>query len=69
LAKAVWPEARGGVSDEMIDVNISRLRRKLKDNARNPRYIQTVTGQGFILHKAAYANANGAARGGYDDRT
>ncbi len=69
LAKAVWPEARGGVSDEMIDVNISRLRRKLKDSARNPRYIQTVTGQGFILHKAACVNANGIAGGGHYDRT
>jgi len=64
LAKLVWPEAKGSVSDEMIDVNISRLRRKLKDSARNPRYIQTVIGQGFILHKAACVNASGAARGG-----
>ncbi len=62
LAKIVWPEAKGNVSDEMIDVNISRLRRKLKDSARNPRYIQTVIGQGFILHKAACVNTNGAIR-------
>ena len=69
LAKAVWPEARGSISDEMIDVNISRLRRKLKDSARNPRYIQTVIGQGFILHKAACVSANSAAREGHYDRT
>ncbi|MEM8834140.1 MAG: response regulator transcription factor [Pseudomonadota bacterium] len=32
-----------------IDVQITRLRRKLEDNSDNPRYLQTVRGKGYIL--------------------
>ena len=34
-------------SANQLDVYIGRVRRKLGDNPRNPRYIQTVTGQGY----------------------
>ncbi|MDA8229723.1 MAG: response regulator transcription factor [Magnetospirillum sp.] len=32
-----------------IDVQVTRLRRKLEDDPRNPRYLQTVRGQGYML--------------------
>lgn len=32
-----------------IDVQVTRLRRKLEDNSDNPRYLQTVRGKGYIL--------------------
>ena len=32
-----------------VDVLISRLRRKLKDNAKNPRFLKTVWGTGYTL--------------------
>ena len=35
--------------DRSIDVLISRLRRKLADDARKPRYIRTVRGTGYAF--------------------
>ena len=55
LAGYIWPQAAGGVSDESIATIISRLRSKLGDDARRPRYIETVPGYGYTLHRAAFA--------------
>ncbi|MCC7427510.1 MAG: response regulator [Alphaproteobacteria bacterium] len=38
-----------GPFDRAIDVQISRLRRKLEDDARNPTLIKTVRGGGYVL--------------------
>lgn len=35
--------------DRSIDVHISRLRAKIEDNPREPRYIRTVRGAGYLL--------------------
>jgi DNA-binding response OmpR family regulator len=48
LAEEVWGTNIGLVS-RSIDVHLSSLRRKLGDDARRPRYIQTVHGLGFRL--------------------
>jgi two-component system OmpR family response regulator len=45
-------QARGrspGIFDRGVDVLISRLRRKIEDNAQTPRMIKTVRGSGYIL--------------------
>lgn len=55
VAQHVWPELQGEVYDSAIDATIYRLRRKLGDDARQPRYLETVVGHGFILHRAAFA--------------
>ena len=39
----------GAVNDRTIDVQITRLRRKIEPDARNPRYIITVRGEGYML--------------------
>ena len=36
-------------SKRTIDVQITRLRRKVEENTDNPRYLQTVRGKGYIL--------------------
>ncbi len=36
-------------SDRAIDVQVTRLRRKIEDDPRLPRYICTVRGQGYVL--------------------
>ncbi|NQV44803.1 MAG: response regulator [Rhodospirillales bacterium] len=36
-------------SDRAIDVQVTRLRRKIETNPRMPRYLQTVRGRGYIL--------------------
>ena len=39
----------GTLSDRAIDVQITRLRRKLEANPKQPRYLQTVRGAGYML--------------------
>ena len=39
-----------GISQERsIDVMITRLRQKLEINPKNPRYLQTIRGSGYVL--------------------
>jgi DNA-binding response OmpR family regulator len=39
--------------DRSIDMHISKLRQKLEDNPKEPRYIRTVRGVGYVLTKDA----------------
>lgn len=47
LIEAVW--GRIAVSDHSVAMVISQLRRALQDDARAPRYIQTITKRGYRL--------------------
>jgi two-component system phosphate regulon response regulator OmpR len=40
---------KGNVNDRTIDVQVTRLRRKIEDDAKNPRYLITVRGEGYML--------------------
>ena len=42
-------DRRFDVFDRSIDVHVSSLRRKLGDDARNPRFIHTIRGIGYML--------------------
>ncbi|MGB6222849.1 response regulator transcription factor [Haloferula sp.] len=42
-------DRRFDVFDRSIDVHVSQLRRKLGDDAKNPRFIQTIRGVGYKL--------------------
>jgi DNA-binding response OmpR family regulator len=42
----VWGRDYGGDA-KIVDVNIRRLRIKIEDDPNNPKYIQTVWGQGY----------------------
>lgn len=44
-------ERRFDVFDRSIDVHVSSLRRKLGDDAKNPRFIRTIRGIGYSLHE------------------
>ena len=49
---ALWEAAGRGevrVGDRTVDVHVSRLRAKLGDDARQPKRLQTVRGQGYLL--------------------
>jgi DNA-binding response OmpR family regulator len=35
--------------DRMLDIRISRLRKKLGDDAENPERIKTIWGQGYLF--------------------
>jgi two-component system phosphate regulon response regulator OmpR len=40
---------RGQAQERAVDVQITRLRRKLEENPKQPRYLQTVPGAGYML--------------------
>ncbi len=41
--------AEGGAQERAVDVQITRLRRKIEADPRVPRYLQTVRGSGYML--------------------
>lgn len=43
------PKEAGGGQERAVDVQITRLRRKIEDDPRQPRYLQTVRGEGYML--------------------
>lgn len=44
-------ERRFDIFDRSIDVHVSSLRRKLGDDAKNPRFIRTIRGIGYTLNE------------------
>jgi DNA-binding response OmpR family regulator len=46
-------ERRFDVFDRSIDVHVSSLRKKLRDDAKSPRFIHTIRGVGYSLHDPA----------------
>ncbi|HLJ98821.1 MAG TPA: winged helix-turn-helix domain-containing protein, partial [Streptosporangiaceae bacterium] len=50
LLTHVWRMPYGG-ADKTVDVHISWLRRKLGDDAHNPRFITTIRGVGFRFER------------------
>ena len=57
LADCLWTQSAGDVNDSAISTLIARIRRKLGESARQPRYLETKTGHGFVLHRAAFVDA------------
>ena len=41
--------SRMEINARSIDVQVNRLRRKIETDPRNPRYLQTVRGSGYVL--------------------
>lgn len=41
--------AEGGAQERAVDVQITRLRRKIETDPKQPRYLQTVRGAGYML--------------------
>ena len=50
-------------SERAVDTQIARLRRKLEPEPREPRYLLTKRGEGYVLRPGAYAAGGGARRG------
>lgn len=42
-------DANGGGGERAVDVQITRLRRKIEADPKQPRYVQTVRGEGYML--------------------
>jgi len=41
--------SKGEINDRTIDVQVTRLRRKIEEDPKNPRYLVTVRGEGYML--------------------
>jgi two-component system phosphate regulon response regulator OmpR len=39
----------GIIQERSIDVMITRLRQKLEEDPKNPKYLQTIRGSGYVL--------------------
>ncbi len=53
LLSKVWGIDARGVTTRTIDMHVARLREKLRDDAANPRILQTVRGKGYLLSVVA----------------
>jgi two-component system phosphate regulon response regulator OmpR len=42
-------KSKGAIGDRTIDVQVTRLRRKIEPDSKNPRYLVTVRGEGYML--------------------
>ena len=49
LSREVLAERNTQINDRTIDVQVTRLRRKIEPDAKNPRYLVTVRGEGYML--------------------
>ena len=49
------------IEDRSIDLRVSRLRKRLRDDAREPQYIKTVRNEGYVLAKAVIWHDEGLA--------
>jgi len=49
VPRAALSEPGVTVESRAVDVQITRLRRKIEADPRNPRYLQTVWGEGYVL--------------------
>ncbi len=48
--EALISESRIAGGARTVDVQVTRLRRKIEPNPRLPRYLKTVRGEGYVLH-------------------
>jgi DNA-binding response OmpR family regulator len=49
-------DRRFDIFDRSIDVHVSSLRKKLGDDAKSPRFIQTIRGIGYSLRDAGHSD-------------
>jgi DNA-binding response OmpR family regulator len=52
-------DRRFDIFDRSIDVHVSSLRKKLGDDAKNPRFIRTIRGIGYSLHEPGTTEPRG----------
>jgi DNA-binding winged helix-turn-helix (wHTH) protein len=47
LQQRLWPGAEFGDFDQGLNAAVNKLRQALADSADNPRYIETIAGEGY----------------------
>jgi len=54
LAEHVWGKYDEGMDNARIDQAIARIRKKLNDDSKQQKYIETRAGTGYLLHNARF---------------
>lgn len=49
ISRAELADRTGSGAGRATDVQVTRLRRKIEDDAKNPRFLQTVWGEGYVF--------------------
>jgi two-component system phosphate regulon response regulator OmpR len=49
ITRADLTRETGSAEGRAVDVQVTRLRRKIEADPKNPRYLQTVWGEGYVL--------------------
>lgn len=49
ISREALAQNSGAVNDRTVDVQVTRLRKKIEPDAKNPRYLVTVRGEGYML--------------------
>jgi two-component system, OmpR family, phosphate regulon response regulator OmpR len=49
VSRADLTRETGSAEGRAVDVQVTRLRRKIEADPKNPRYLQTVWGEGYVL--------------------
>lgn len=49
VSRAELTRQSGGIESRAVDVQVTRLRRKIEADPKAPRYLQTVWGEGYVL--------------------
>ncbi|MCL1786346.1 MAG: response regulator transcription factor [Defluviitaleaceae bacterium] len=55
ILAALWDNQGNFVDENTLPVNISRLRAKIEDDPKNPRFIKTVHGMGYVFSQGGKA--------------
>jgi two-component system, OmpR family, phosphate regulon response regulator OmpR len=51
----------GAANERTVDVQITRLRKKIEDSEGKPLYLQTVRGAGYVLYTGLYTHKRDAS--------
>lgn len=60
LLSSVWQIDARGTETRTVDMNVARLREKLRDSSESPRMVLTVRGRGYMLGNGASISGAGA---------
>lgn len=59
LLAGVWGLDPKGLNTRTVDMHITRVREKLRDDAANPRVLKTIWGRGYQFQATPRAEGNG----------
>lgn len=59
MVAQIWGSAHYDLTNRTIDAHIAKLRKKIEDSPGKPRYIRTIRGKGYCLHRPVIPEVDG----------